>query len=253
MANPTDPTGIDAPAGAPIDDTAASAAPAPHPRGYTMADEEMERLEAKRERGNVLDPIALDDPTGQSVEKVILRVGLAVVIVLVAGILLAQIACKNIQLSGIPDFSTTQVSGESVGDALRSGIVWGGEITRFPDDVREVTFDREAASVKVRVYDESARTVEQLAATSQIQAMALAMNLFRDEDVSTVDYVVLGPIFEDGTYRPGGGWGAYEAELLTITWTRSADDPAAFSCSIAGYDPMVTSIKAGVENDKHAA
>ena len=59
-------------------------------------DEELERLEAKSASGDVLDPIALHDPVGQSVEKVVLRVGIAVVVVLVAGILLAQIACKNI-------------------------------------------------------------------------------------------------------------------------------------------------------------
>lgn len=237
-------------AGAPVQaDAASDAAPVPtqHPRGYTMADEELERIEAKRARGNVLDPIALDDPTGQSVEKVILRVGVAVVVVLVAGILLAQVACRNIQLSGITDFSTTQVSGETVGTAVRGGISWGGEIVRFPDDVRETTFDRESATVIVKVYMDTARTVEQLTAEAESQAMALAMNLFRDEGVSTVVYVVQAPVSEDGSYKWGGGLDSYTVDLLTFAWTRSADDPACFSCAVRGFDPVATSLKASVE------
>ena len=34
------------------------------PHGYTLADEEMERLEEKRASVDALDPIALDDPVG---------------------------------------------------------------------------------------------------------------------------------------------------------------------------------------------
>ena len=51
--------------------------------GRTLADEEVARVAAKRASGNVLDPIALNDPVGQSVEKVILRVGVTVIVVLV--------------------------------------------------------------------------------------------------------------------------------------------------------------------------
>lgn len=226
--------------------TASGGEPNSRPRGYTMADEEMEQLEEKRMSGNVLDPIALKDPIGQSVEKVVLRVGVAVVVVLVVGILVAQVACKNIQLSGITDFSLTEVTAETVDNALRKGIVWGGEITHFPDGAHAV-FDAGEKTVTVTVENAWARTIEQVAASAEPQALALAMNLFRDEGVDRVVYTARGPVSaETGAFDSSANEGLY-GDVLVITWTRNADDPSSYSCSMAGFDPVASSVKTGIE------
>ena len=223
-----------------LKDPASADAPK-RPRGYTLADEEMDRLTAKSAAGNVLDPIALNDPVGQSVEKVILRVGIAVVAVLVAGILLAQLACKNIQTWGIPDFSLG-VTTDSVESALDHGITWGGDIVRFPT-ADEYSFDAASGSVRVMVTNDSSRTFEQLVASSQVQATALAMNLFRDPTVHTVTYVVCGPVStETGAFSTAAG--SQTDEILTIMWQRDPNDPTIFSSTIDGYDPQANSAKA---------
>jgi hypothetical protein len=202
--------------------------PTQRPRGYTLADEERAMLEEKVRRGNVLDPIALDDPVGQSVEKVILSIGVTVVAVLIVGILLAQVACKNIQTWGIPDFSE-EVSTASVASALKNGVVWGGDIVRFPA-AEEAAYDAVDDAVTVYVERGSARNFEQLVSASQTRAFALAMNLFANPEVASVAYVVLDDADDDGNQDA--------AELLRITWLRDPSDPAAFSCEMAGYDPL---------------
>lgn len=209
------------------------------PRGYKLADEEMERIAQKLEAGDVLDPIALDDPVGQSVEKVIMRVGVTVVIVLVVGLLLAQVMCKNIQVMGVPDFSEG-VTVQSVEDALIHGILWGGDIVRFPEPIgAELSDDGDTVMVTVAV--DSAKSLEQLVAIAQGQATALAMNIFADADVSTVIYVV------HSTVDPQTG--AFDAksshvdDAVTVTWRRSETSDT-FVCSIAGFEPAVSTSKA---------
>lgn len=240
----------DAPSASPSSD--AEGCVSQHPHGYTLADEELERIEAKSASGDVLDPIALNDPVGQSVEKVVLRVGIAVVAVLVAGILLAQIACKNIQLSGIPDFSATEVSGETVERALGNGLTWGGNIVRFPG-AYEATYDRQSGQVDVTVWVDSARTVEELAASAQSQAVALAMNLFRDSAVQSVVYRVYAPVdAETGEFSPSAGSDSM-GPVLEITWTRDGGDQSSFSSSMTGFDPVTTSVSTAKATERTGA
>lgn len=203
-----------------------------HPHGYTLADAEMERLREKRESGNVLDPLALDDPKGESVERVVLRVGISVVVILVVGILLAQVACKNIRLSMVPDLSSG-VTKQSVGTALANGILWGGEIVTFPGDTEVESVD--AGTLHVTMGDESARSLEQMAASAQSRATALAMNAFADETVQTVVVEVRGHVSEK-TGQLSGKAGDPMQTVLTITWTRTADNPTSFSMTMDGYD-----------------
>lgn len=234
MPNPTEQASTMEPAVSHTD--AATGAQAPHhPHGYTMADEEMERLEAKRASGDVLDPIALNDPVGQSVERVILRVGVAVVAVLVVGILLAQIACKNIQLSGVTDFSETVVTGETVGSALKGGIIWGGSVVKF-SGVEDVQYDRESGTVAVRVADDGSRTFDRLVSDMQARAMALAMNLFEDETVNSVTVEVTAHADADTGVFSGKASDPVQT-VLTLTWTRATEDAATFYCTMQGYDP----------------
>lgn len=212
------------------------------PRGYTLADEEMERIAQKLESGDVLDPIALDDPVGQSVEKVIMRVGIAVTTVLIVGLLLAQVMCKNLQLAGIPDFSRG-ANVESLDDAIRNGILWGGEIVRFPGDSVAVVGEQ-ADTVIVMATNTSARTLEQLVAASQHEATALAMNVFCDPKVSTVAYVVSTTVDpETGAFDAGSN---HLEELLTVTWRRSETSDT-FVCSISGFEPAVATSKAAID------
>lgn len=253
---PTEPRDERSQTGAAADDQSAApesgAQPSQHPHGYTLADEELERLEAKSASGDVLDPIALNDPVGQSVEKVVLRVGIAVVAVLVAGILLAQIACKNIQLSGIPDFSATEVSVETVERALGNGLTWGGNIVRFPG-AYDAAYDRQSGQVDVTVWVDSARTIEELAASAQTQAAALSMNLFRDAAVQSVVYSVYSPVdAETGEFSPSAGSDSMGL-VLTITWVRDGGDQSSFSGTMTGFDPVATSMTAAKETERTGA
>ena len=211
--------------------------------GHTLAEEETARVAAKRASGNALDPIALNDPTGVSVEKTILRVGIAVIVVLVVGILLAQIACKGIQNWGIPDF-TEGVTEDRVERALSHGVSWGGDVVRFPN-ADASSYDAADGSVTVTVSNDSARNFEQLVSTSQSQAMALALSLFQSGEVQQVTYVVEGPVdAETGAYATSGS--SEQAEVLTIVWTRDPNNPESFSCTMTGYEPAENSVKAAV-------
>lgn len=210
-----------------------------HPHGYTLADAEMERLREKRESGDVLDPIALDDPKGESVERVVLRVGISVVVILVVGILLAQVACKNIRLSMVPDLSAG-VTEKSVETALSNGILWGNEIVTFPSDTKVEAVDGETGTLHVTMTDESARSLEQMASSAQSRAMALAMNAFEDDAVRTVVVDVRGHVSAE-TGKLTGKASDPAQTVLTFTWARSADDPTGFTMSLAGYDLAASS------------
>lgn len=218
--------------------------------GRTLADEEVARVAAKRASGNVLDPIALNDPVGQSVEKVILRVGVTVIVVLVVGILLAQVACKGIQNWGIPDF-TKGVSNATVERALSHGVSWGGDVVRFPE-ADMATFDASDGSVTVVVTNGTARNFEQLVSTSQSQAMALALSLFQSEEVQKVTYLVEGPADpETGAYSTAAG--NEPAGQLTIEWARDPESIETFTCTITGYEPVENSVKTAVESESGKA
>ncbi|MBS5451056.1 MAG: hypothetical protein KHY83_09265 [Coriobacteriia bacterium] len=209
-----------------------------HPHGYTLADAEMERLRAKRESGDVLDPLALDDPKGESVERVVMRVGITVVVILVVGILLAQVACKNIRLSMVPDLSSG-VTQERVESALSNGILWGNEIVTFPGNTQVDAVDTTTGTLRVTMSDDTARSLEQMASSAQTRAMALAMNAFEDAAVQNVVVDVQGHVSaEDG--KLSGKASDPMQTVLTFTWARNADDPTGFTMSLSGYDLSAT-------------
>lgn len=205
-----------------------------HPHGYTLADAEMEHLREKREAGNVLDPLALDDPKGESVERVVLRVGISVVVILVVGILLAQVACKNIRLSMVADLSTG-VTQERVEAALTRGILWGNEIVTFPSDTRVDSVDDATGTLRVAMTDDTVNSLEQMASSAQTRAMALAMNAFEDDAIQTVVIDVCGHVSGETGKLTGKAADPVQT-VLTITWARNADDPTAFSMTLEGYD-----------------
>lgn len=227
-----------------LDPSSPQTAEQPQP-GRTLAEEEVARVAAKRASGKALDPIALNDPVGQSVEKVILRVGVTVITVLVVGILLAQVACKGIQNWGIPDF-TEGVSDATVESAMARGVSWGGEIMHFPA-ADLAAFDETDGSVTVVVVNDTARNFEQLVATSQSQAMALAFSLFQNEEVQKVTYLVEGPSDPDtGAYATGSG--NEPAGQFMIEWVRDPESIETFTCTITGYEPVEDSVKNAMES-----
>ena len=182
-----------------------------------MADEEVERIEQKRLRGDVLDPIALTDPLGKSVEQVIMRVGITVVAILITGILLAQVACKNIQLSAVPDLANG-VNETVVENALEHGITWSGDIVRFPS-VEFVDIDQANGVVTVEETAVSARTLEAVVSDAIPQSTALAMNVFRDAEINQLVYIVKTHVSEEtGMFSKVASDPVDEA--FRIVWTR---------------------------------
>jgi hypothetical protein len=204
-----------------------------HVERMTLADEEMEHIREKSESGDVLDPLALEDPSGRSVERVVVRVGLVVVLILVVGILFVQVACKNMQLSGVANFSegTTEAS---IDKALSHGVLFGGEIVSFPAGAQLVSYDEEAGVIEISYEDDSARTIDQVLASVQSPTMALAMSAFEDPNINTVKAVVSAHVDEE-TGEFSGKSSDPIGEVFTITWTRDYADPENYSCTISGY------------------
>lgn len=221
-----------------------------HPRGYTLADEELERLREKRQSGDVLDPLALDDPTGSSVERVVLRVGISVIIILVVGILLAQVACKNIRLSLVPDLSSG-VTESSVDSALSNGILWGSEIVTFPSGSEVTLLDETAGVLEVTMTDESSRSIEQLTSSAQTRALALAMNAFDDENIQTVTVVVMARVSSETGLFTGSASDPLGV-ALEITWTRDGESATTFSSTITGFE-LASASKSAAEDKASAA
>lgn len=207
------------------------------PHGYTLADEEMERLEEKRAQEDALDPIALDDPVGMSVEKVIGRALVFVVFVLVVGILFAQVACKNIQLMSVVSFDDASVSSERVEKAVSSGVSFAGEIVKFPELV-SADYDAATGTAQAVVLNDTPRTMAQLVSSSQSQAFALAMALFNSDQVTSVSYgvcsTVLAPADDTSKKAAAAQSDAQPEPLVTFTWTRTAD--GGYTCELSGYD-----------------
>ena len=208
-----------------------------HPHGYTLADAEMERINEKAHSGDVLDPLALDDPTGASVEGVVARVGLAIILVAVVGILFAQVACKNMRLSAVPDF-TNGATAERVESALDHGVLWGSSIVNFSTATELTSIDEKAGAIVLTVTDDTSRSLDQVLAQVQGPATALAMNMFEDLGINQVSYSVLAHVSQEtGKFSTKGHDPL--GEVLTIVWRRDASATDAFSCEIKGYDPLL--------------
>lgn len=207
------------------------------PHGYTLADEEMERLEEKRAQEDALDPIALNDPVGLSVEKVIGRALIFVVFVLVVGILFAQVACKNIQLKSVVSFSGQAVSAERVEKAITSGVSFAGEIVKFPELV-SADYDDLTGHAQAVVVNDSPRTMAQLVSASQGQAFTLAMSLFNNDEVKSVSYGVCSTILAPADDTAGKAQTSQQGDQLepvvTFTWTRL--DDGTYTCELSGYN-----------------
>lgn len=204
-----------------------------HVERMTLADQEMEHIRLKSESGNVLDPLALQDPSGRSVERVVLRVGMFVILVLVLGILFVQVACKNLQLSSLPNFEQG-TSQSSVETAIHNGVLWGGEIVRFPGGTEFSSIDSATGTLTLTISDDSVRSMEQALSSTQTPVMALAMNAFEDPSVKTVVAHVRAHVDEETGAITARGSESF-ADVLVITWQRDELDPARYHCTVDGY------------------
>ena len=123
---------------------------------------------------------------------------------------------------------------------------------RFPG-AYDAAYDRQSGQVDVTVWVDSARTIEELAASAQTQAAALSMNLFRDAAVQSVVYSVYSPVdAETGEFSPSAGSDSMGL-VLTITWVRDGGDQSSFSSTMTGFDPVATSMTAAKETERTGA
>lgn len=222
-----------------------------HVERMTLADCEMAHVREKSESGNALDPLALQDPSGRSVERVVLRVGLVVVLVLVLGILFVQVACKNLQLSSVPDFEQG-TSQSSVEAAINNGVLWGGEIVRFPNGTEFSGIDPSTGTLTVTIADDSARSLEQALSSVQTPVMALAMNAFEDQSVKKVVARVKAHVDQETGKIVARGSEPQE-EVLTITWERDGADSASFHCTVEGYQAAADDADDAASSDDDGA
>ena len=211
------------------DDRVDESADTESPRGRTVADEEIERAIRKGQQGNVLDPVALDDPMGKGVERVIMRVGVTVFIILIVGILLAQVACKSIRLATVPDFATDGAGEDSMVRALSHGVGWAGDIVRYPG-VSFSAYDEKGGALEVVETIEGNVSAEQLISDALERSAPLAINVFEDPSVNELRYLVRAHVVgsevttEDGTIP----------EALSIVWTRVGDENPTYSFTLEG-------------------
>ena len=213
-------------------------------RGRTMADEELERIAAKSASGDVLDPLALQDPVGKTVEKAILRVGIVVVVIFVIGILIAQVACKNITYASVVNLGAG-VNEESVDRALSGGVLMGSDIVKFTRP-ELIELNQEEGTLAVSIEDNRALSTDELANHAMYQAFALAVNAFQDPSMQSVKLVARASVDADTGELSLHGRGDV-VDVLTVTWTRSDQDPESFSCQIDGLDLGQTTLSKSLE------
>lgn len=229
-----------------------SAAPAKtspnHAATSSLADRELERVKEKSEAGGALDPLALDDPTGLSVEHVVLRVGIAVALVIVVGILFAQVACKNMQLSGVPNFASGATESK-VQSAIEKGVMWGGEVVKLPEGTSFTSYDSSMGTLTVTIDDERSRSVDGAIASAQTPVMAFAMNAFEDVAVQSIVVHVNAHVSEESGSFTGKSSDPM-GEVFTIVWQRDPMESEKYTCTITGYDPMESAMEsAGASED----
>lgn len=203
-----------------------------------LAEQELDRVQAKSRSGKALDPLALDDPMGSSVERVVVRAGVLVVLAIVVGILFIQVACKNMQLSSVPSF----VSGaeeSNITTALKRGVLFGGEIVSFQNKAELLSYDDDAGRIEISYTDADARSLDQILASVQAPAMALAMNAFEDPTVNTLVVDVISRI-DPETGQFSARTGDETGTVFTITWARDYADSENYSCTISGYESAIT-------------
>ncbi len=212
--------------------------------GHTNASKaRKERARRRSKKAGVdVDPLSGEDPSGSNVGKTMTRAAILVVGILLAVVIISQVACGVIRRAGTAQLAN-HVDNASVSSALRNGVEWGDGFTQFPEDYTVLEANEESGRIEVTVVDTSSADELECLAGSQIQAAALSVNALLNPNITQVIYHVDVHIGDDGKFmqselfgflKPTGGM----KRFATFIWTKSSSNNGGFNfnCMITGLD-----------------
>ncbi len=218
--------------------------------GHTNKDNADKQRSRRRLFGSGVDvdPLSGDDPSGNTVEKSITHAAIAIILLFLVVLVLAQVSCGVARRMNTANLSD-EVSVQTVASALRGGVEWGNGFTQFPDDFTIQEASEETGRVEVTVIDTSSRDSMECFAGSQIQATAFAVNALLNPDIDTVIYHVQVHRADDGTIERSSLFGFLKPSgdlesFMTFIWRKStsANGRVNFTCTIAGMDEDIQNI-----------
>ena len=212
--------------------------------GHTNASKaRKERARRRSKKAGVdVDPLSGEDPSGSNVGKTMTRAAIIVVTILLAAVIISQVACGVIRRAGTAQLAN-HVDYASVSSALRNGVEWGDGFTQFPTDYTVLEANEESGRIEVTVVDTSSADELECLAGSQIQAAALSVNALLNPNITQVVYHVDVHMDENGKFmqselfgflKPTGGM----KRFATFIWTKSSSNNGGFNfnCMITGLD-----------------
>lgn len=214
-------------------------------------------LRAEKGHGVSVDPLSGDDPSGSDVEKVITRTTVTLMLVMLAGIILTQVAFGVVRRANTTILAD-DASRETVGAALSGGVEWGNGFTQFPADSTIQEADQSTHRIEVTVLDITSGDALTCFSNAQIQATALSVNALLNPDIDTVIYHV--NVYDDGHggfrtshllgfLRPTGESRAF----VTFVWRKSTtiSGEVAFACEVTGMDEETQDMLHGAITSAH--
>lgn len=196
----------------------------------------------RRQEGDVavaIDPLAGEDPSGSNVGKVMTKTAIAVVIIFLVVVVLAQVSCGIARRANTADLSSN-VNVRTVASAIQGGVEWGNGFTQFPEDFSVQEADENTGRVEVTVIDTTSSDVLECFAGSQIQASALSVNALLNPSINTVIYHVNAHMDANGKFEKSQLFGFLKptgdvTAVMTFVWTKTqSSSGVSFSCTITG-------------------
>lgn len=214
-----------------------------HSNGPTAKEEHRRR--ARKGVGLEVDPLSGKDPSGSNVGTVITRVAVAFVVVMLIGVVGAQMGYSFMRRASTANLSAN-VTTESVAAALRGGVEWGDGFTQFPDDFSVQEADEASGRVEVSVVDITSENEMEAMAGGYIQATAFSMNALLNPNIKTVIYHVDVHTNDEDQIEHAGLFGLLKPDgqvknFMTFIFTKSASKTGGFNifCTITGIDESV--------------
>ena len=212
------------------------------------SDEERARTQRarRREKGVSVDvdPLSDDDPSGSNVDKVIRRTAVTFVLVLLVGVVAAQVIFGYVRRAATATLSE-EVTVRTVVAAFNGGVEWGGGFTQFPEDFSVQEADENTGRIEVTVTDTSSASALECFSSSQVQSTAFAVNALLNPNINTVVYHVNVHVDGSGKMQQSSLFGFLEptgdvASFMTFVWTKTQSASGVnFSCTITGIDASV--------------
>lgn len=189
-----------------------------------------------------VDPLSGDDPSGSLVGKAITRTAVMFVIVLLAVVVLSQVACGLVRRQGTARLAES-VDVRNVASALRNGVEWGNGFTQFPEDYSVQEADESTGRIEVTVVDTSSKDEMECLSGSQIQAAALSVNALLNPNINQVVYHVNVHYDSEGKFQQSALFGFLKPtgevrQFATFIWTKTTTKSGGFNfnCMITGLD-----------------